>query len=508
MVAAFVFGLCAPCANGAAARSFHIDPDAGDDSRDGLSPETAWKSATGLAGLVLGAGERVLFRAGAVHAAPVSLAARGETGNPAVIGRYGDGPAPVIDGRGASTAMRISNPDHLVIEDLEITNPSVHPGARNGLVLSADDGSTAENIVLRRLHIHHVSGHDDRNGGCGIFAGAGKSPDGRASRYDGLRIVDCLLHDLPFNGIFVSGWATWGRTARGDLEHPSTRILIRGNLLHDIAGDAICIIHTKGAVIEHNEVYRSSLGQVRGIPEAASAAIWPHSSDGTIMRFNRVEGLRGQKDGQAFDVDIDCRDTLIENNFTRDNGTGFLLVCSGGDRGRVHETRGVMIRNNLCVDECAEPPGALFTFVSRVRDIRVENNAFIFRQTGERRFLRAADWLDPEWPEDIIFRRNLIMTAGSLYNEPGSATGIRFEENLRTGNVRFGSGTEKGDDFHRNLIDSLAESFVATVTRNPEIVRMGFKPFNPKLAGLPRGSRLLENARQARRDSAEVPGNR
>lgn len=504
MAALVMASLAVPAAMGAAPRHFHIDPVGGDNAKDGLSPDTAWKSAGGLAGLVLREGERVLFRAGTIHGGAVLISPRGEPGKPVVVGRYGDGPSPVIDGEGARQALMIANPDHLVVEDLVITNPSATAGARNGLVLSANDGSPAVNILLRRLHVHHVSGHDDRNGGCGILVGSGKSPDGGSSHYDGVRIEDCLLHDLPFNGILLSGWETWGRNARGELQHPSTRVVIRGNLLHDIAGDAICIINTKGGVIEHNEVYRSSLGQVRGNPEAASAAIWPHSSDGTIMRFNRVEGLRGRKDGQAFDVDIDCRDTLIENNFTRDNGTGFLLVCSGGDRGNNYETRRVIVRNNLCLDECAEAPGALFTFVSRVKDIQVENNAFIFRQPGERRFVHGGNWLDPRWPEDISFRRNIIIAPGGLYNETGSIERIRFHGNLELGDIRFGSGKSVADLSPGQLAEDLAATFQQTVRNEAVIASMGFKPFDPALAGLPSGSKLLERAKQARNDSTDT----
>lgn len=482
----------------AAAAHYHVAPDSGSDAADGLTPATALRSTMALKGRVLSPGDRVLFKAGTVSSGTVEITARGEAGSPVLVGRYGEGPAPVIDGGGANAVMIFHNPDHLIIEDLEITNRADTVVARNGLEIRANDGSVAEGVVIRRLHVHHVSGHDDRNGGCGILAGAGKSPDGRASRYDGLRIEDCMLHDLPFNGILVSGWETRGRNQRGVIEHASTGVVIRGNLLHDIAGDAICIINTRGSLIEHNEVYRSSLGQVRGKPEAASAGIWPHSSDRTVMRFNRVEGLRGEKDGQAFDVDYDCRDTLIENNLTRDNGTGFLLVCAGMDQERDLATRGVVVRNNLCVNECAEPPGALITLVSRVRGIVFENNAFLFSQAGERRFLRAGNWLDPEWPSDISFRRNLIITAGALYHEAGSTEGIRFEGNLEAGEVRFASGSSSTGEPPDDLLDALTESFEAAIATHPAIRRIGFKPFDPTLAGLPESSRLRAHAERAR----------
>jgi hypothetical protein len=95
-----------------------------------------------------------------------------------------------------------------------------------------------------------------------------------------------------------------------------------------------------------------------------------------------------------------------------------------------------------------------------------------------------------------------------LYNESGSAKRIRFQGNLEIGDIRFGSTKGNPNPFQEDLLGSLAESFVGTVNGNPSITGLGFKSFDPTLAGLPAGSRLLENAKLARRGSAGASSDR
>jgi hypothetical protein len=328
-------------------------------------------------------------------------------------------------------------------------------------------------------------------------AGDGKTPV-LIGRYDGVRVEDCWLHDVPFNGILLSGWETRGRDSRGELENASSKIIIRGNLLHDVAGDAICIITTKGAVIEHNEVYRACLGQTRGNPEAASAGIWPHTSDGTIMRWNRVEELRGAKDGQAFDVDYDCRDTLLEYNVSRNNESGFLLACAGMENGKDLGTRRIVVRNNLISDDGAEPPGALVTLVSRVNDVLFENNAFVITHAGDRRLFRAGNWLGPDWPEGVRWRHNLFVTAGMLYSENGASRNLEFDRNLWSGNFRIEPGDRQAIQGEPGFLRPPGVSLDTAVRPGSAALDAGFKPFDVSKAGLPPASLLREQARAAR----------
>lgn len=503
LTAAFLLSICGP--GQAAVRTFHIDPAGGRDDADGMTPATAWKGAAGLRQRPLRPGDKVLFKAGTRHTGEVALTGGGARGQRVEIGRYDDGPAPVLDGAGAAAALVLTNPDFMEVRDLELTNTRTDKQARNGLVVQANDGTAAEQLWFHHLHIHHVAGHDDRNGGAGMLLGAGRSATRQASRYIDLVIEHCWLHDVPFNGILVSGWDTRGRTAGGRLENASTGVVVRGNLLHEVAGDGICLINTEGAIIEHNEVYRACYGQVRGQPEACSAGIWPHSSDRAVMRWNRVEGLRGKRDGQAFDVDVDCRDTLVEYNLSRNNGTGFLLVCATKESERDLATLRTVVRNNLSVDDAAEAPGALVTLVSRITDIAFENNAFVLTSPGERRLMFCGNWLSPDWPAGVRWERNLLVTAGTLFNEPMQTKRLTFSGNFWSGTFRGFAADPKPVTGIAHFREPPGISFDTAVNPGSPVLVTGFRPFSLAKVGLLPASPWRSQAETARKGQSTGP---
>ena len=92
------------------------------------------------------------------------------------------------------------------------------------------------------------------------------------------------------------------------------------------------------------------------------------------MRYNKVVGIDAQKDGQAFDVDINCRKTLIEYNWSQKNKRGFLLLCPTSIE-KVPGTFDVIVRNNMSIDD-GERDG-LIQLTPNVKDVIIENNAFI-----------------------------------------------------------------------------------------------------------------------------------
>ncbi len=80
-------------------RTFHVDP-AGEDTADGLTPATAWKTLAKVAAQQgsLQPGDLVLLKRGATFRESLNFSRSGASGRPIVIGAYGVGPRPVISG--------------------------------------------------------------------------------------------------------------------------------------------------------------------------------------------------------------------------------------------------------------------------------------------------------------------------------------------------------------------------------------------------------------------------
>ena len=94
-----------------------------------------------------------------------------------MIGSYGEGAKPVINGNGANwsastkedlAAVHIRNSQNIVIENLEITNWDLSAGEigsykqssklLSGLVVENRDGGELTNVTIRNNKIHDVNG--------------------------------------------------------------------------------------------------------------------------------------------------------------------------------------------------------------------------------------------------------------------------------------------------------------------------------------------------------------
>jgi hypothetical protein len=81
------------------ATTYYVDATSGQDAFSGTSPSAAWRSIAKVNASPLSPGDRVLFKRGERwRGAALVISASGAPGNPIMIGAYGTGPLPVIDG--------------------------------------------------------------------------------------------------------------------------------------------------------------------------------------------------------------------------------------------------------------------------------------------------------------------------------------------------------------------------------------------------------------------------
>lgn len=476
--------------------TFHVDPG-GSDAWDGRTPERAWKTLHRASKAALQPGDRLLFKSGGRFTGRLVIDARGVKGFPIRVGKYGGDEYPVLAGEGEpDSTVAIRNPAYIIVEDLEVTNTLPDGGRRNGMFgvrVAADSGGEFHGVVLRGLHVHHVSGGWDRQGGAGILLSAGGddlNTGSKRSRFIGLRIEDCCVHDVSFYGIFVTGWANRNRDSRW---YPSRKLVVRDNLVYDTGGDAIVVIATQGALLEHNEAYRCSRGQQNG-GRTPSGGIWPHSSDGATVRYNKVAGIRGMMDCQPYDIDINCRNTVVEFNMSEDNSGGFILLCAiVGDAG---PTLGALVRNNISIGDGFES-GRLITAVGLVSEITIENNVFIGHSEKTVNILGGWESKEYPWCRGISLRRNVFFTEGEFTFDPGGMRDIRVQGNAYEG--RFASASDDPNGVWTNL--SATDLLPANIRslKDPALTGLGFVPFDLAKCGLTQQSRWL-----AERDKAAV----
>ncbi len=96
---------------------YYVDSVMGSDSNAGTSPQAPWKTLAKANSVVLSPGLSLLLARGSSFTGSLRPSGSGASDNPAVLGAYGAGPAPVV--RGSSTCVAVSG-SHVVVRDLEV----------------------------------------------------------------------------------------------------------------------------------------------------------------------------------------------------------------------------------------------------------------------------------------------------------------------------------------------------------------------------------------------------
>ncbi|MFC1795446.1 endonuclease/exonuclease/phosphatase family protein, partial [Planctomycetota bacterium] len=317
---------------------YYVDSKKGSDTNDGRSRRNAWKTLDPVNAHHFEPGDRICFMAGTVCKGPFKPQGSGVPGYPIIVGMMGMlTNRPRIEGRGIQDAILLENVEYWELNYLEVTNRGpTRADWRTGIRISANNCGTLHHIHLKNLSVHDVNGSLKKSReGCGIFFECkGQKP----SRFDDLLIEGCFVTRTDRNGIcgrssFINRNSNW---------FPSLNVVIRRNRLTDIGGDCIKPWGCDGCLVEYNIV---DGGRQRA--EDYAAGIWPWSCDNTVIQFNEVSGMKGTKDGQGFDSDYNCRNSLFQYNYSHDNDGGFMLICSPEISSRNIGCEGTVIRYNI-----------------------------------------------------------------------------------------------------------------------------------------------------------------
>ncbi len=434
--AAFVLAVCSVGCSPAIGdgKTFYIDSAGGADSAGGRSAETAWRSLGRVNANVFTPGDRIRFKAGSRFSGQLHPQGSGSEKAPIIVDSYGEGEKPLIEAEGQfREALLLENQDYWEINNLQLTNTGpTRETFRYGVRVKSWDYGTMRHINLKNLDVHDVNGSlvkKDAGEGHGIVWENGG--DEVPSRFDGLLIEGCHLVRTDRNGICGH---TYYPNGRGEKWFPSLNVVIRRNLLEDIGGDAIKVWGCDGALVEHNVV--------RGARERCddyAAGIWPWNSDNTLIQYNEVSGVKGYKDGQSFDSDGFCANTVFQYNYSYDNDGGFMLICG-------RENTGTVIRYNISQNDRSR----LFHIAGLPEDIEIYNNVFY---TGKGIDLHLFLWTGggENWPRDITVLNNIFYSDGVGRNSSGMK---RRREPVYDGTYisRPGFGGAKDVKFENNIL--------------------------------------------------------
>ncbi|MGV9288486.1 RICIN domain-containing protein [Streptomyces sp. NPDC003719] len=355
------------------AQSFHVDcgaAAAGDGSQ--ASP---WNSLAPVNAHTFQPGDSILIKRGSTCTG-VQLFPKGSgaAGQPITIDAYGSGAKPRLAGDGKVTdVVRLADQQYWEIRNLDISNKGDAAATRRGVHITRTDSGTGTHYRLSGLDVHDVNGNQtkkDDDASAGIFfevLGTAK-----ATRFDDVVIENNTVRTVDRYGIHF--WTRWMR--RPELNNPNcgatcgtwtpqTAVVIRGNTVTDIGGDAIVPHHTEGALVEYNRVD----GFREREPAHCAAGIWGWNTNRALYQYNEVSGGKSECDGQGLDIDESNIGTVYQYNYSHDNEGGFILVCNGSGS----TTADNIVRYNVSQND----GGQLFDMVcAKAANTQIYNNTF------------------------------------------------------------------------------------------------------------------------------------
>ena len=377
--------------------TYYVDSAQGSDSQSGTAPSASWQTLDKVNSSKFQPGDQILFKSGSVWQGQLVPPSSGSESAPIVIGRYGQGPRPRIDGGGkVEDVLRLYNVQFIEVRYLELTNLGAAPAVRRGVHIFLDNFGTAKHIAVADLYIHDVNGSNQRkdNGGITFRTNGNRTP----SRFDGLVIERNIVWKVDRSAIAAQSYHSNRRRW-----FPSLNVVIRDNFVDDVGGDGIVPWATDGVLVEHN-IARDCNRRAKSY----NAGIWPWSTDNSLFQLNEASFTRTTQDGQGFDSDYNSQNTLFQYNYSHDNEGGFMLICTPVRRNQQDNigNSGTVIRHNISRNDRAR-----IFHLSGADNTTVENNAVYVGPGLDVQMLVVSNW--DGWSTGARFRENAFRVEGT-----------------------------------------------------------------------------------------------
>lgn len=283
--------------------TYYVDSVGGNDNNAGTSQTAAWKTLAKVNGITFLPGDKILLKAGCSWSEQLYPKGSGAEGSPIIIDMYGQGSKPIINGNGVSDTVYLFNQQYWEINNLEITNMASTEAVREGIRVTSDiQSGFLYHIYIKNCYIHDVTGTMSRKDTGGMIVGG--------------RFSDVLIEGNTVRNVY--------RTAI--LTATKSKTVVRNNMVDSIGGDGIQVGGgCNSPLVEYNVAKDCYNRYTSG---AYNVAIWPYDTNNAVLQYNEAYLTRTTLDGQGFDCDYYCNNTLFQYNYSHDNEGGFMLICS------------------------------------------------------------------------------------------------------------------------------------------------------------------------------------
>ena len=365
--------------------TYYVDDLIGNDSNNGTNKAAPFKSIEKINQLHLKPSDSILFRRGGAWTDNFIPKGSGAKNKRIVFGAYGSGPVPVLDAAGriangetASYTIRFFNQEYIELRDLKIKNQAILETPREfplkdnvtfvnapktGIYIEGKDCGTLHDIQLINLEICDINGDMSTKHNGGVFAEITWNEDASKrikSNFEGLYTEGCYIHDVDRTGWSnTSVWwnrsltSKWGDVLANGKTHnwyPSKNIIHRNNKFERAGANALIVRVAKSPLVEHCSFTKNGI-------KGSGNASFPFNCDDALFQYNEASytfyntsanswNHKPDVDAGGFDSDWNCKNTIIQYNYSHHNGHGGILICcDGGSKTSFND--GTIIRYNI-----------------------------------------------------------------------------------------------------------------------------------------------------------------
>lgn len=410
-----IYYYCLP----AQATTYYISPG-GNDTQSGTTTGTAWRTIDRVNAATFLPGDHVLFEGGQTFVGSLYLGNNaGTPAKPLVISSYGSQPATIASG--PSFGLYIYNTAGIEVRRLAFKGDGVRSNTESGINIYLDEPAT--HLQYLRLDSLDVTGYHYS----GIVIGSWSGTSG----YDDVRITNCELHANGETGLAAYSEAL---AAHHDWYVDNCRAYDNSGLpeiTYTNTGNGIVLSGIDGALIENCEAYHN--GWLNANPGGGPVGIWGYCCNNLIIQHceSHHNSTGSSHDGGGFDLDGGCTNSILQYNYSHDNGgPGYLLAQYNGAP-PMHD---LTVRYNVSENDARQlSQGAIQVWSSGasggIERALIHNNTVILTPPANGSQPRAL-LISSCGFSDLLVRNNVLVTTGTLpVVSTACTTGLRLEGN-------------------------------------------------------------------------------
>jgi hypothetical protein len=329
------------------ATTFYVSGFNGDDANNGMSAEAPLQSIQALNDMEFVPGDSILFHAGESWQGMFWLHGSGTPEFPIVVGKYGEGPRPILDGNGYQASLLIYNDECIAVQDLEFTNDASHldevgevkklegfggesndwgsgKNVRFGIKVVAD-AQSIQRIQFANLYIHDVF----------------PSPDLAANEHKGYAIKIETQSDLEQNAVRLANEVSFSNLTVTRTGHYGIWIKSLGLNQNDtfknqsVLMDSCLFEYTGGSgfvpnkcefVTVQNSIFNHTGSDVDERMWKRGSGMWTFDCRNVMVQFNQFKNAHGPIDSYGAHIDYGNENVLYQNNLSYNNEGGFVEI--------------------------------------------------------------------------------------------------------------------------------------------------------------------------------------